>query len=154
MAESRILVPYNFAPHDRKALDFVVRTFAGRREIKITLFNAYTPLPDMETRDSPAIERIKQSLNYLMQQIREMEENLERARQDLVAGGFGDDQVETQFVPRKKDVAGQILETASSGTFQTIVLSREPRKMKRFFSASVHQKVIEAAKNATVCVAG
>jgi len=152
MTAHKILVPYNFAAFDQKALDFLIRNYAGREEIEITLFNAFTPLPDIDTQDSPAVERLKQSLSYLASRIREQEEALESVRQDLVAGGFRDNQVLTRYESRRKDVPGQILETAANGGFHTIVLSREPRKMRRFFTASVFQKVIEGAKDMAVCV--
>jgi len=45
MARQKILLPYNFTQNDRKALNFVIRTFPKGTEVEITLFNAYIPAP-------------------------------------------------------------------------------------------------------------
>jgi len=42
MAGKRLLLPQNFTPNDRKALDFVVDTFGQLEDVEVTLFHAYT----------------------------------------------------------------------------------------------------------------
>jgi hypothetical protein len=52
MATQKLLLPYNFTRLDQRALDFVINTFGKQEEIEVTVFNAYTPVPEIETADS------------------------------------------------------------------------------------------------------
>ena len=56
MGTPKILLPYNFTNFDKKALDFVCRTFSDKKEAEITLFNAYTPVPTIKMRGSPIMD--------------------------------------------------------------------------------------------------
>lgn len=75
MATQKILLPYNFTSHDKKALDFVILNFANRKDVEITLFNAYMPLPEIDMRASPIMEKVTSNLHYLSQRIGEQERN-------------------------------------------------------------------------------
>ena len=58
MATFRILLPYNYSPNDQKAIRFTIDAFAGRKDVRITLFHAYTPLPTIDVTASPKAPRI------------------------------------------------------------------------------------------------
>ena len=152
MAIQKVLVPYNFSLNDQKALDFVSRTFSNREDAEVTLFNCYSPPPEIEMKDSPVMEKMKQNLTYLSQRIRENEDELNSVKAKLLDGGFKEAQVHIVFEPRKKDIAGDIIDTAAKGKFNVVVLSRESRKISRFFTASVYNKVVTALKNTAVCI--
>ena len=62
MAKQKVLVPYNFTDYDGKALDFVIQRFADDKSIEVTLFNAYVPVPEIELRNSPIMEKISRNL--------------------------------------------------------------------------------------------
>lgn len=152
MASQKILLPYNFTNYDQKALDFVIRTFAHEKDVEVTLFNAYTPVPEIETNNSPVMHKLKGNLTYLSQRIREQEEGLRVAKQNLLENGFSEDQIHYVFKPRNKDISGEIIDLASSGQYDLVVINRKPGKVTRFFTGSVLNKLASALKNVTICL--
>ncbi len=152
MATQKLLLPYNFTRFDQKALDFVITTFGKSAEIEVTVFNAYTPVPEIETAASSVTGKLKGSLSYLSQKITEQENELQTIKQRLVDNGFVDGRVHTIFQPRKKEVASEIIDIATKNKFDIIVISHKPGKATRFFTGSRYSKVISALKDVTVCV--
>ncbi|MBW1848058.1 MAG: universal stress protein [Deltaproteobacteria bacterium] len=152
MTGERILLPYNFTNGDQKALDFVVRMFAHLEDVSITLFYAYTPMPNIRMNDNTVMDKLKENLNYLSQKIKEQEVGLSAAKQNLIENGFSEDRIHYIFKPRKKDVAVEIIDLASSGNHDMIVMNRKPGKATRFFTGSVFNKVVSSLKNKTVCL--
>ena len=152
MASQKILLPYNFTSYDQKALDFVIRTFISQEDVEITLFNAYTPAPEIEMRGSPIMEKMKGTLGYLSQRAKEQEEEVKAVKDKLLEKGFTEDRIHTVFEPKKKDIAGDIIDLALKGKFNVVVLNRKPGKIARFFTGSVFSKVVTALKETTVCI--
>ena len=152
MAIQKLLLPYNFTRFDQKALDFVISTFGKREDIEVTVFNAYTPVPEIETAPSSITGKLKGSLAYLSQKIAEQETELKMIKQKLVENGFTDGLVHTVFQPRKKEVASEIIDIAKNNEFDVIVISHQRGKATRFFTGSRYNKVIAALKGVTVCV--
>jgi hypothetical protein len=152
MTRQKILIPYNFTQYDKKALDFVIQTFANQEEVEITLFNSYIPTPEIEVRGSPIMDKMKGSLGYFSQKIKEQEDELKAVRGLLIEKGFPEDRIQTVFEPKKKDIAGDIVDLAQKGQFNVVVLNRKPGKIAKFFAGSVSNKVIAALKDKTVCI--
>ena len=152
MASQKILLPYNFTSHDQKALDFVIRSFAHQQDVELTLFNAYTSVPDIEVRGSPIMETMRGNLSYLSQKIKEQEDELMVVINKLLENGFSKDRIHTVFEPKKKDIAGEIVDLALKGRFNVVVLNRKPGKIARFFTGSVFNKVVTSLKETTVCI--
>ncbi len=152
MAKLKLLLPYNFASFDHKALDFVIDTFGNSKNVAVTIFNAYTPIPQIDTAATSITGKLKGSLSYLSQKISEQEAELQTIKDKLVENGFEDSVVDTVFQPRKKDVASEIIDLATAQKYDVIVISHKPGKSTRFFSGSRYHKVISALKNLTVCV--
>ena len=148
----KILLPYNFTSYDKKALDFVCRTFSDKKEAEVTLFNAYTPAPIIEMRGSPIMEQMKDTLSYLSQRVKEQEDALKTIKNHLLGKGFSEDNIDIVFEPKKRDVAGDIIDLTQDGQFNVVVLNRKPGKIARFFAGSVSSKVVAALKDTTVCI--
>jgi hypothetical protein len=152
MASQKILLPYNFTSYDQKALDFVIRSFALQKDVELTLFNAYTSVPDIEVRGSPIMETMRGNLGYLSQKIKEQEDELKVVRDMLFEKGFSKERIHIVFEPKKKDIAGDIVDLALKGRFNMVVLNRKPGKIARFFTGSVFNKVVTSLKDTTVCI--
>ena len=152
MAGQKILLPYNFTGYDQKALDFVIRTFAKVKDVEITLFNSYTPAPEIEQTDSPIMDKLRGNMTYLSQRIHEQEEGLKVAKRNLLENGFSEDQIHYVFKPRSKDISGEIIDLAINGQYDLVVINRKPGKVTRFFTGSVLHKVASALKNVTICL--
>ncbi len=152
MATQKLLLPYNFTSLDQKALNFVTNTFGKLDNIAVTIFNAYTPIPEIETDTSSITGKLKGSLSYLSQKVKENEALLDAVKDKLVEGGFPEERVDCIFKPRKKDIASEIIDLATGDKFDIIVLNRKHARVTRFFSGSISNKVIMTLKDVTVCV--
>jgi nucleotide-binding universal stress UspA family protein len=152
MAAQKILLAYNFSTSDRKAMEFAVRNFADRPDTEITVFHAYTPLPSIEVSGESITGKLKESFSYLNQKISELEEALQAVRAELVQRGFTETRVKSIFKPRRKDIAGEIMEVSNEIHFDIVILNRKPGRVARFFSGSVHAKVLSAMRNTVLCI--
>lgn len=110
------------------------------------------PVPQIEMNDSPVMDKLKGNLNYLSQRINEQEVGLAVAKENLLENGFSENQIHCIFKPKKKDIAGEIIDLASNGNHDLIVMNRKPGKVKRFFTGSVFNKVVSTLKDKTVCL--
>ena len=152
MAIQKILFPYNFGHTDQSALSFVIETFAHLKDVEVTIFNAYTEIPAIDTSASSVTGKLKGSMSYLSQKISEQEKELDGVKQKLIGAGFTESKVQSVFKPRKKDIASEIMELAMKEQYDVIVLNRKHAKVTRFFSGSVSHKVTMSLKGTTVCV--
>lgn len=152
MGIQKLLLPYNFTIRDRNALNFTARTFAPRGDVEITLFHAYLSLSEIQVQDRQLTDRLRQGRDYLRAKLRELESNLQNARDDLIDRGFAPAQVRTVLRPRKKEVLDAILDLHRRDRFDIIVLSRQPGRISRFFSGSLHTKMLSVLTNVTICV--
>ena len=152
MAVQKILLPYNFTRRDQKAIDFVTSAFAQIEGVEITIFHAYTPVPDIETDASLITGKLRGSLSYLSQQIMQKENDLKSVSEKLAQHGFTADRIQTVFRPRKKDIAGEIINLTRDTRFDVIVLNRKATRVTRFFSGSVSNKVVMTLKDTAVCI--
>ncbi len=152
MKQEKILVPYYFSGYDQKALDFVIRTFASHTDADITIFAAYTPVPQLDLGGSPIMDKVKGSLNYLEQRHKEQDVALKKAAQNLIQSGFPEQGVHILFLPKKKDVAVEIIKLVNEEHFTLVVLNHKPGKATHFFTGNVFSKVVKALKDTTICV--
>jgi len=152
MATTKVLFPFNFTGYDRKAMDFIIHTFAPLKDHEITLFHAYAPLPKVDSPEGTVMDRLKGNLNYLSQKLKEKELVLKSAKRNLLENGFSEDQVRYVFKPRSKDIAGEIIDIVLSGHFHVLVLNRKPGKVTRLFTGSVLNKVASTLINITICL--
>jgi nucleotide-binding universal stress UspA family protein len=151
MAIQKVLLAHNFSSLDQKAIEFAANAFAHIQGVEITVFHAYTPLPDIEAEANLVTGKLKGSLNYLSQQILQRENDLKAVTEKLVGSGFAAERVHTVFKARKKDIATEIISLSRDG-FDAIVLNRRATRVTRFFAGSVSHKVIMNLKDTTVCI--
>ncbi len=141
MDRKKVLIPYNFTANDDKSLDFAVRRFADDENAEVTLFNAYTPVPEIDVRNNPVMEKMSFNLSWLRQKINEQENGLKQALENLAKRGISGDRAKYLFRPLKKDVARDIIDLIDSENFDFVVLNRSPARITRFFTKSVSEKV-------------
>jgi nucleotide-binding universal stress UspA family protein len=152
MATQKLMLPYHFTHLDQKALNFVTDTFGKLENIAVTVFHAYTPIPEIDTDATSVTGKLKGSLSYLSQKLKEYEALLDEVKGKLIEGGFPENRVDCIFRPRKKDIASEIIELATSDKFDIIVLNRKHARVTRFFSGSISHKVVMTLKDVTVCI--
>jgi hypothetical protein len=152
MAKQKILVPYNYTPNDQKTIDFVIKMFGPHRDAEIVLYHGYVPVPEIDMKDAPVMQKIAQNLSYLRQKMTEGETEIKHTREKLIRSGFSSDQIRYVFQPAKKDIAQEIVDLIRSEGFDTVVLNRTSGKMTRFFSGNVFTKVVLSVANVTVLI--
>jgi hypothetical protein len=153
MATQKILMPYNFTANEKKALDFIINTFAHRRDVKVTLFNTYAPLPKIDMEANPVLSRMRDGLIYLSEEIKQKEAGLKSIMDYLLEKGFSEDQIDYIFKERERTIVEEIISIVSKGHYGVLVLSRQPGKATRLFARSLHSKVLHALKDITICIA-
>ena len=151
MASFRILLPYNYSPNDQKAIRFVIDAFAGMRDASVTLFHAYTPLPEIDVSASPENVKMRSGMTHLSQELKEKEEALKRVGDQLVEAGFGREAVACIFARRVKSAAEEIVDHVAGRN--VLVLSRGAGKVTHFFTRSIYARVVAALRGVTICVA-
>jgi hypothetical protein len=153
MATKKILVPYNFSIHEWKAFDFVVTVLGGREDVKITLFNTYVPVPEIDLTGNPELDKMRGGLIFLSEELKRKEDGLKSAVNYFLQHGFSADQVDFVFKKKEKDVAEEIVDAVVNGHYDMVVLRPTPGKVSRLFARSVHEKVLRSLKEVTVCIA-
>ncbi len=74
------------------------------------------------------------------------------AKKNLLENGFSEEQIRYIFTPRKRDIAGEIVDLASNGRYDVVVINRKPGKITRFFTGSVFNKVASSLRDKTICL--
>jgi hypothetical protein len=144
MDGKKILVPYNFTGNDQKSLDFIIQRYGQENDVEITLFHAYTPVPEINVSDKTVMHLMASNLLYLRQRIHDLEEEFGKARERLLRAGFAGDRVRCKFKPLRNDVAKDIITLAESGDFETIVLNHNPSRIKGFFTVSTSKRIVKS----------
>jgi hypothetical protein len=153
MTTPRILVPYNFTMIDEKALAFVIETYARHPDASVTLFHAYTPLPDLDVTANPEIKKTMSGLNYLKNELAEKEKGLEAIRQRFLDSGFAEGKVDYVFKKKSKSHTDEIVAVAKEGRYGVLVLGRKPGMVSQLFSRNVHERLLSMLPGIVVCIA-
>jgi hypothetical protein len=151
MATFRILLPYNFSPNDQKAIRFAIDAFAGRGEVGITLFHAYTPLPEIDLTANPENIKMRSGMSHLAKELKEKEEALKEVGDMLVKSGFDPGAVTCVFKKRVKSAAEEIIDKVAG--CNVLILSRGAGKVTHFFTRSIYARIVTALRGITICVA-
>jgi hypothetical protein len=151
MAAFRILMPYNFSPNDQKAIQFVSDVFAGRKTATVTVFHAYTPLPEIDVKASPENVKMRSGMTYLTGELKEKESALGIVGELLIESGFERSAVTCEFKKRVKSAAEEIVDRMAG--CNVLVLSRGAGKVTHFFTRSIYARVVAALRGVTICVA-
>lgn len=151
MAARKVLVPYNFAPKDEKALHFVIKQFSGDPRIKLTLFHVYQPLPEIDGYE-PSLIRLRTTMASLSGELRQQEIQLKEITQDLIDSGFLESQINYVFRPKKKSIPEEIVGIVRELNYDTVVLTTNPKRLAYSFGRSVHDYVISNLRDVLICI--
>ncbi len=138
----KILIPYNFTPNDLKAVDFAGQRYSQRQGVEVTLFHAYTPVPEMDIKDSPIMKKVIHNASVLLLQQDERKAALEEAGRRLMTHGIADRHVHCIFRPVRVDIATDIIRLWKEGKFDVVVLNRNPGNIVNFFSRSISKRIV------------
>jgi hypothetical protein len=139
----KILIPYNFTLNDEKSIEFVGRRYGKRKEVEIILFHAYTPVPEIDNRNNPIMDKVVHNTTYLHCQQDEQKNALEAARQKLINYGFDGNGIKCRYLPVKKDIADDIIRLWKTEAFDAVVLNRNPGNIINYFTRSISKRVVQ-----------
>jgi len=128
MTTHNVLVPLNFMVNDDKSLVFVIQNYSHVKDVQITLFHAYAPLPEIDVCNNPIMEKMASNLAYMAPFLKEREKELHRAKEKLVMAGFSSSQIHCLFNSLKDDVAADIIQLVREKNFNTVVMNRHCAK--------------------------
>jgi hypothetical protein len=152
MAGKRVLVPFNFSDYDERALHYVIRNYAGQRWAHVTLFHAYTPLPELDGYTNPSVRRVKTTMASLWTEVREREKDIKKVVQDLLDSGFSKEQLEYVFKARDKSIGDEIVHICREGKYDTVVLCRKPGKTSRLLTRTVHDRLLASLRDTEIVI--
>ncbi|RLB43568.1 MAG: hypothetical protein DRH12_02675 [Deltaproteobacteria bacterium] len=152
MAKQKILVPYDLRHCEKRVLDFLINSFSSSRDIALTLFHCYAPLPEIDTDSSAVLGRLQDTMRSLKEELRKKESGLKWARTYLLKSGFSNEQVDYIFKPLEKDISYEIIEVVQSKGYDMIVLCRSPGRIARLLGRSVSYKLLSTLKDVAVCI--
>ena len=135
-----------------KGNGFFIRIFAHKNDGTVTIFPAYTPVPEIKTGGAPLMERLNSGLIHLQQQNNDLKTNLQDAVQVLIKGGFSKDCVSFIFKPRKRNIASEIIQLATIDNYNIVVVNHKPGKATHFFTGNVFNKIVNALSDTCVCI--
>ncbi len=136
-----ILIPYNFTANDETAIDFVGQRYAKRKEVEITLFHAFTPVPEIDPRNNPIMDKVIQNTSYLRVQQEGEKQAMEAAKLALVNYGFDGHHIHCLYRPKRQDIADDIIQLWKREKFDVVVLNRNPGNIINYFSRSISKRV-------------
>ena len=152
MAGKRILVPFNFTDYDERALHYVIRTFAGKKAVHVTLLHVYAPLPELDGYSNPVLGQLKSTMASMWKEVREKEQDLKRVKEDLLENGFHGDQIAYVFKPRAKSIGREIVEMAHKGKYDAVVITQKPGKATRAFTRKAHDALLSELKDTEIVI--
>lgn len=146
-----ILIPYNFTPNDKKAIHFVGRQYKDEKEVDITLFHAFVPVPEIDAQNNPVMKRMMSNISYLQEQQKERKQTLEGVGRTLAGYGFDPACIHCLYHPIQTDIAADIIRLWNFEKFDIVVLNRSPGSIINYFSRS-NTKRISQYKNGAIRV--
>lgn len=156
---SKFLLAVDGSEGSLRAVDYVAREFGGRGDLHVTLFHVLPPEPPPLWDDGHILTGEERDIRqrvvtaWLANQKGRAADVFERMSGRLRDAGMMDSQVAAKAVVESVDVAEAILEEAARERFDTVVLGRRGYSaLERFMLGSVANKVVNHARNLTVCV--
>ncbi len=136
----KILIPYNFTTNDKKSIDFVGQRYSKKKDVEITLFHVFTPVPEIDVRNNPIMKQVVRNTAYLLSQQAEQKNALEAAKQELMNYGFANHRIQCLYMPMRKDIADDIITLWKTEKFDIVVLNQNPGNIINYFTRSISKR--------------
>lgn len=137
----KVIIPYNFTGNDVKSIDFVLRRYHGDTDANLTLFHAYHPVPEINARNNPIMDKMTRTTSYLRQVLNDRKNELEQVKNKLISQGFARKNVDCLFLALKEDLATDIIKLIKKNHYDAVVLNRSPGNIINYFSRSISKRI-------------
>lgn len=153
--EHKILVAFDDSKNAMRAVEFVAETF--NPENKVTLLSVLQNTAALCEMNSPELTPyfVSQQDSFCVLEDKKkslVEEAVQNAKGYLTRAGFKSENISINLIPKKKGIAGDIVDAAKSG-YDIIVMGRRGVSgVKEFLFGSIAQKVLNLAKDVSVLI--
>ena len=155
----KILIAIDGSENAMRAVEYAGFQFAGTSDLKITLLHVLPYVPTSFWDDGHILteqereERRNIVGNWIEGRKLKIEPVFRAAMDVLVSRGIMQEQIEEKTILDSLDVAESILEEASDGDYQTIILGRRGlSRAMQFLMGSVTNKVVGHGAGTAICI--
>jgi nucleotide-binding universal stress UspA family protein len=157
---NKIIVALDSSHGAWRAVEYVAKIFGQTPGVEVTLLHVLADPPAVFWDDGHILQenerqaRQKIVAQWQLAQEKEWQILANRARERMLAAGLQGKAVTSKFKPKMSDVAEEIIEEATAGGYDTIVMGRRGLgTVKSLLIGSVAQKVMQYARGCAVIVA-
>jgi nucleotide-binding universal stress UspA family protein len=144
-SQKKVLLTFDGSEHAFHAINYVCK-LAPFHKMKIVLFNVFSSKPesylDLE-KDPLFSQSTPHVMAWEMQQKKEIQKSMDKAKQKLLHSGFFPDAVSIKIHNRKEGIARDIVKEAKNGYSAVIIGRRGTGTFKDIIVGSVAKKIVE-----------
>lgn len=149
----KLLLAFDDSENAMRAVNFLIDYF--QRDCWMTLFSVLPTTEALCQMDSPALTpyfRSQQSAFCTLEDKKRelVDEAMQSAVKVLTAAGFQKDRIKVKTVPKKSQVAKDIVNEALSGYDAIVIGRRGSSGIKELFLGSTSNKVLQLAKDISI----
>ncbi len=144
-SKPKVLLAFDGSEHAFHAINYVSK-IAPFHKMKIVLFNVFSSIPEayLDLAKDPQFTQSAQKVKaWEMQQKKEIQKSMDKARQKLLHSGFSPDTVSIKIHNRKEGIARDIVKEAQNGYNAVIIGRRGTGTYKEVIVGSVAKKIVE-----------
>jgi len=144
-SKQKVLLAFDGSEHAFHAINYVSK-ITPFSKMKIVLFNVFSSIPEayLDLEKDPQFSRSAQHVRaWEMQQKKEIQKSMDKAKQNLLRSGFSPDAVSIIIHNRKEGIARHIVKEAKNGYSAVIIGRRGTGTYKEIIVGSVAKKIVE-----------
>ena len=143
--KQKVLLAFDGSEHAFHAINYLSQ-LAPFHKMKIVLFNVFSSIPEsyLDLEKDPQFSKSAQTVKaWEMQQKKEIQKSMDKAKQKLLHSGFSPNAVSIKIHNRKEGIARDIVKEAQNGYNAVIIGRRGMGTYKEIIVGSVAKKIVE-----------
>jgi len=144
-SKQKLLLTFDGSEHAFHAINYVSK-LAPFHKMEIVLFNVFSSIPEayLDLEKDPLFSRsAPQVMAWEMQQKKDIQKSMDKAKQKLLHSGFSPEAVSVRIHNRKEGIARDIVKEAQNGYSAVIIGRRGTGSYKEIIVGSVAKKIVE-----------
>jgi len=155
-SKQKVLLTFDGSEHAFHAINYVSK-LAPFHKMNIVIFNVFSSIPEsyLDLEKDPQFSRsARKVMAWELQQKKEIQKSMDKAKQMLLHSGFSPDAVSIRIHNRKEGIARDIIKEAEKGYNAVIIGRRGTGTYKEIIVGSVAKKIVEKASFLPVLMIG
>jgi nucleotide-binding universal stress UspA family protein len=144
-SQKKVLLAFDGSDHAFHAINYVSR-IAPFHKMKMVLFNVFSSKPEsyLDLEKDPLFSRSAAHVTaWEMQQKKEIQKSMDKAKQKLLHSGFSQDAVSIKIHNRKEGIARDIVKEAKNGYSAVIIGRRGMGTYKEIIVGSLPKSLLK-----------